>query len=71
MSVQPGDRFVVHATHVGGHEREGEVVAARGPDGGPPYVVRWADSGTESLFFPGSDTVVRHGEAGERVSAET
>ncbi len=63
--VAPGDRIVVNATHVGGHYREGEVVAAQGQDGGPPYLVRWFDSETETLFFPGSDTVVKHGgEAG-------
>ncbi|WP_324651841.1 DUF1918 domain-containing protein [Georgenia sp. H159] len=61
MSAAPGDRVVVHSTKVGGHTRDGEVVAARGEDGGPPYVVRWSDTGVESLLFPGPDTVIHHG----------
>jgi hypothetical protein len=32
----------------------------RGPDAGPPFLVRWDDSRHEALFFPGSDTVVDH-----------
>jgi hypothetical protein len=28
--------------------------------GGPPYIVRWDDTGHETLFFPGSDAVVEH-----------
>ena len=30
--------------------------------GGPPYRVRWGDSGHEALFFPGSDAYVQHFE---------
>jgi Domain of unknown function (DUF1876)/Domain of unknown function (DUF1918) len=36
------------------------VVSVRNADGSPPYLVRWADTGDESLVFPGADTVVRH-----------
>lgn len=61
MSVAPGDRVVVHSTKVGGHTRDGEVVDARGENGGPPYVVRWSDTGVESLIFPGPDTVIHPG----------
>lgn len=70
MPATPGDRIIIHATRVGGHERDGEVVAVRGADGGPPYVVRWSDTGQESLFFPGSDSVVHHGGASERLPGE-
>jgi hypothetical protein len=56
MSAAPGDRVVVRALH--GTSREGEVVEARGRDGGPPYVVRWSRSGEESLLFPGPGTLV-------------
>ncbi|QDB77985.1 DUF1918 domain-containing protein [Georgenia sp. 311] len=63
--VEPGDRIVVNATHVGGHTRDGEVLAVHGQGGTPPYLVRWSDTGAESLFFPGSDSVVHSGGVGE------
>ena len=37
------------------------MVEARGPDGGPPYVVRWSD-GHEGLFYPGPGALLRVGE---------
>ena len=67
MRAEVGDRLVVKGPHVGDHEREGEIVEVRHPDGSPPYVVRWSDSGHESLFFPGPDASVQHlpSEGGE------
>jgi len=51
---------VVRSHHVGDPDRHGEILEVHGPDGGPPYKVRWDDDGHESLFFPGSDAVVVH-----------
>jgi hypothetical protein len=62
MRASVGDRIIVHATHVGEPDRDGEVIDVRGTDGGPPYLVRWSDDGHEGLFFPGSDATVRHDE---------
>lgn len=59
MKAAVGDRLVINATHVDGPVRDGEVIEVRGPDGGPPYVVRWSD-GHEGLFFPGPDASVKH-----------
>lgn len=70
VPAAPGDRIIVHSTHVGGRERDGEVIAVRGADGGPPYLVRWSDTGAETLLFPGSDTVIHHGGVTERVRRE-
>ncbi len=67
----PGDRVVVHAPRLGGHDRDGEIVAVRDPGGGPPYLVRWSDTGKESLLFPGPGTVVHHHGVTERVRAKT
>ena len=55
MHAQVGDRIVIVGHRVGEHERDGEILEVRGPDGAPPYVVRWGDDGHEGLFFPGSD----------------
>jgi len=59
MKAVVGDRLLINAAHVGGAVRDGEVLEVRGPDGAPPYLVRWAD-GHEGLVFPGPDAVVRH-----------
>lgn len=64
MNAAVGDRVVIHGTHVGDHVRDGEIVEVRGEDGGPPYLVRWSDTGHESLFYPGADATVHHFEHG-------
>ena len=52
MHARPGDHLVLAAPHTSGATRDGEVLEARGPDGAPPYLVRWSD-GHEGLFYPG------------------
>ena len=58
MKAAVGDRLVVRGRHVGDEDREGTIIEVHGPDGAPPYVVRWAD-GHHSMFMPTSDTVIR------------
>lgn len=58
MRASAGDRIVTASGVVGGQVRDGVVVEARGRDGAPPYVVRWSDTGEETLVFPGPDTRV-------------
>jgi hypothetical protein len=58
MRAQPGDRIVIRAHRVGEAERDCEVLEVRGEGGGPPFLVRWGDTGHEGLFFPGSDAMV-------------
>ena len=55
MHAKPGDRIIIKGHHIGEPDRDGEVLEARGPDGGPPYLVRWGDSGHTGLLFPGAD----------------
>ena len=57
MRAQVGDRLVMEGHTETEHRREGEIVEVHGTDGGPPYLVRWAD-GHEGLTFPGVDTHV-------------
>ncbi|GGU03155.1 hypothetical protein GCM10010289_25110 [Streptomyces violascens] len=54
-----GDRLLVHGRTVGQHDRQAEVIETLGPDGTPPFRVRFED-GHETLMSPGPDTVVRH-----------
>jgi hypothetical protein len=58
MKARSGDWLVVEAVHVGEHRRTGQVIDVRGTDGDPPYVVRWSDTGRESVFFPREGTHV-------------
>ena len=60
MHANVGDRIVIRGHRVGTRTRECEVLEAKGPDGGAPYVVRWGDDGHQGLFFPGADADVEH-----------
>lgn len=62
MKASPGDRIVIKGHHIGEPSRDCEVLEVHGEDGGPPYLVRWEDSGHQSLFFPGADAEVQHYE---------
>lgn len=62
MHAQVGERLVVRSRHQGEPDRDAEILEVRGPDGGPPYLVRWTESGHTGLFFPGSDAFVVHEE---------
>ena len=60
MQAHIGDRIVIKGHRVDQPVRDCEVIEIHGPDGGPPYLVRWSDSGHETLFFPGSDATIDH-----------
>jgi len=54
---------MVKSPVVDGPMRDAEVLEVHGPDGAPPYLVRWSDTGHEGLLFPGNDTQVHHRRA--------
>ncbi|HQR28015.1 MAG TPA: DUF1918 domain-containing protein [Nocardioides sp.] len=60
MKAAVGDRLVVRSQHLDGPVRDAEILAVRGTDGAPPYVVKWSDTGHETLVFPGPDAYVEH-----------
>lgn len=60
MQASVGDRIIIKGHRVGEPDRDAEVLEVLGPDGGPPFRIRWGDSGHETLFFPGSDAFVQH-----------
>ena len=60
MNGMVGDHIIVKSRHLAEPDRDGEILEVRGPDGGPPYVVRWSGDGHEGLFFPGPDAVCQH-----------
>lgn len=65
-AAQPGDVVVIRGHAIDRKERRGVIVEVRGPDGGPPFVVRWLDDPHgephDVLFFPGSDADIEHPE---------
>ena len=69
MRAAVGDRMVVASQAVDRPVRDGEVIEVRGPDGSGPFLVRWSDSGSETLFWPGSDAHVAHVQAMEAAPA--
>jgi len=62
MQATVGDQIVIHSQHVDEQVRSGEIIDVRGPDGSPPFVVRWGD-GHEALLYPGPDAEVQHSQA--------
>ncbi|MGA8245340.1 MAG: DUF1918 domain-containing protein [Nocardioides sp.] len=69
MYAQVGDRLVVRSVHLDGPVRDGEIIEVHGDEGAPPFVVRWSDTGHESLVFPGPDAYVEHLEDDVRTGA--
>lgn len=57
LQGRSGDRLVIAGHQLGQPERDAEILEARGPEGGPPFLVRWED-GRVSLLYPGSDATV-------------
>ncbi len=58
MRARAGDRIILAGEQVDQPTRAGEVLESRGADGGPPYVVRWEDGHT-STMFPGPGAVLK------------
>ena len=59
-TARAGDRLLIHAHHEGEPQRDAEILEVLGPDGTPPYRVRWQDDGRESILYPGSDASIEH-----------
>lgn len=69
MYAHVGDELIIEGHRVGEPRRRGEVVEVRGQNGGPPYRVRWDETGRTTLLFPGPDCVVKHLEAEDQEPA--
>ncbi|MER5262672.1 DUF1918 domain-containing protein [Actinosynnema sp. NPDC002837] len=70
MKAQSGDWVVVEGVTLGVPTRRGQVVEVSHPDGSPPYLVHWLDTGKQTLVFPGPDAhVVTAQDEARRVAA--
>ncbi len=48
MRAKAGDRLII----AGGSDRIGVVLSALGPDGSPPYVIKWLKGGHIAMVSP-------------------
>jgi hypothetical protein len=60
MKAQVGDRLVIRGHRIHEVDRDAEILEVRGPDGTPPYRIRWSDSDHDTLLFPGPDARIVH-----------
>jgi Domain of unknown function (DUF1918) len=60
MQPEVGDELVVDSLHVNEPARKGEILEVRIDEGREHYVIRWDDTGHETLFFPGATSHVLH-----------
>ncbi|SRR5271157_4810922 len=58
MKAQVGDWLVIKGTTTELADQRGLITDVHGPDGSPPYVVRWLNTGHEATIFPGSDALI-------------
>jgi Domain of unknown function (DUF1918) len=58
MHANVGDQLVILSKTLDRPIRDGEIVETRGPDGGPPFLVRWSHDGGTTLVYPGPDAEV-------------
>ena len=74
MTTQIGDEIMIMSQKLHQLVREGEIRGVSDDPGGVVYLVRWSDTGYESLLRPGPDVVIKHrhghgsGGAGLRLS---
>jgi hypothetical protein len=53
--ARPGDHLLLGGHQLGEPDRDGEILAAIGDDGRPPYRVRWGVNDHVSTVYPGSE----------------
>jgi hypothetical protein len=61
LRADVGDTLIVETGGAAGTARIGEIIAVAGPDGSPPFRVRWLAGDYESLIKPGRSARVQKG----------
>ncbi|KAE8395795.1 hypothetical protein BDV23DRAFT_144830 [Aspergillus alliaceus] len=62
MHASKGDRLIFHGRVVGQRDHVVEIIEVLGPNGSPPYRVRY-ENGHETIMSPGPDSVIDHRNA--------
>jgi hypothetical protein len=57
MIASTGQQILIRGKTVESPDKHGTIVEIRGPDGSPPFLVRF-DDGHEILVYPGTDAVL-------------
>ncbi|MBA3489681.1 MAG: DUF1918 domain-containing protein [Longispora sp.] len=57
MHASIGDLIRFHSNTVETQDRHGEILEVRGPNGAPPYLVKFSDD-HEALIYPGPDSII-------------
>jgi hypothetical protein len=60
VEARVGDKIRIRGHRIGEPDRDAVILEVRGEEGGPPYIVRWGDTGRESFFYPGADAEIVH-----------
>ncbi|MFI8306777.1 pyridoxamine 5'-phosphate oxidase family protein [Streptomyces sp. NPDC085927] len=60
MRAHLGDLLVIESPATGATRRDGEIIGLHHQDGTPPYDVRWSDTQTVTVVFPGPDAHLLH-----------
>jgi hypothetical protein len=58
MKAKVGDWLVIKGTTIGRPDQRGLITEVPAPDGVPPYVVHWLDTGHVATVYPGPDSIV-------------
>ncbi len=58
MKATTGDWLVIKGTTIDRPDQRGLITEVHSPDGSPPYVVRWLETGHTATVFPGPDALV-------------
>lgn len=60
MSTQVGDEITIMSSELRQPVRQGQIRGVADDSDGVVYLVRWSDTGHESLLRPGPDMVIKH-----------
>jgi hypothetical protein len=71
MQSDVGDELIVDSLHVDEPARKGEILEVRIEDNREHYIVRWDDTGHETLFFPGPTSHVLRTHRGHSLEGRT
>ena len=71
MKANVGDWLVIKGTTIDRPDQRGLITEVHSPDGSPPYVVHWLETGHVATVIPGPDAVIVSAEELEAADERT